>query len=89
MNTRMEHDTMGSIAVPADRRWGAQTQRSLENFRIGGQRQPREIITAFAYLKEACARANAEKTKKTTYEQMCADASAAYAARNPHMKKEG
>ena len=65
MNTRMEHDTMGSIAVPADRRWGAQTQRSLENFRIGGQRQPREIITAFAYLKEACALANAESGKLT------------------------
>ena len=59
MNTRIEHDTMGEIAVPADHHWGAQTQRSLENFRIGGQRQPREIITAFAYLKEACARANA------------------------------
>ncbi len=59
MNIRMEHDTMGEIAVPAERRWGAQTQRSLQHFNIGGQRQPREIITAFAYLKEACARANA------------------------------
>ena len=56
---RMEHDTMGEIAVPSDRHWGAQTQRSLENFKIGGQRQPKEIITAFAYLKEACALANA------------------------------
>ena len=56
MNTRIEHDTMGEIAVPADHHWGAQTQRSLENFRIGGQRQPREIITAFACLKEACAK---------------------------------
>ena len=65
MNTRMEHDTMGEIAVPADRRWGAQTQRSLEHFKIGGQRQPREIITAFAYLKEACARANAQAGKLT------------------------
>ncbi|WP_295582709.1 lyase family protein [uncultured Oscillibacter sp.] len=65
MNTRMEHDTMGEIAVPADRRWGAQTQRSLENFKIGGERQPREIITAFAYLKEACARANASVGKLT------------------------
>ena len=45
--TRIEHDTMGEIAVPAERHWGAQTQRSLENFKIGGQRQPREIITAF------------------------------------------
>lgn len=65
MNTRMEHDTMGEIAVPADCRWGAQTQRSLENFKIGGERQPREIITAFAYLKEACARANASAGKLT------------------------
>ncbi len=53
MKTRIEHDTMGKIAVPEERKWGAQTQRSLENFRIGGQRQPREIIQAFAYLKEA------------------------------------
>ena len=75
MNTRMEHDTMGSIAVPADRRWGAQTQRSLENFRIGGQRQPREIITAFAYLKEACALANAA-CGKLTAEQAAAIAAA-------------
>ena len=65
MNTRMEHDTMGQIAVPADHHWGAQTQRSLENFKIGGQRQPREIITAFAYLKEACALANQEAGKLT------------------------
>ena len=65
MNTRIEHDTMGEIAVPADHHWGAQTQRSLENFRIGGQRQPREIITAFAYLKEAGARANARCGKLT------------------------
>ena len=71
MNTRMEHDTMGSIAVPADRHWGAQTQRSLENFRIGGQRQPREIITAFAYLKEACALATefTWRTIETTFEK--------------------
>ena len=58
MNMRTEHDTMGEIAVPAERHWGAQTQRSLENFRIGGEKQPEEIITAFAYLKEACAQAN-------------------------------
>ena len=58
--TRIEHDTMGEIAVPAERRWGAQTQRSLEHFRIGWERQPRDILTAFAYLKEACARANAQ-----------------------------
>ena len=65
MNTRMEHDTMGEIAVPADCHWGAQTQRSLENFRIGWERQPKEIITAFAYLKEACALANGACGKLT------------------------
>ena len=63
MNIRMEHDTMGEIAVPVEHYWGAQTQRSIENFKIGGQRQPKEIITAFAYLKEACALANAEVGK--------------------------
>ena len=65
MEYRIEHDTMGEIAVPAEHHWGAQTQRSLENFKIGGQRQPQEIITAFAYLKEACALANADCGKLT------------------------
>ena len=51
MDYRMEHDTMGEIAVPADCHWGAQTQRSLQNFRIGGQRQPEEIIQALPSLK--------------------------------------
>ena len=78
MNTRMEHDTMGPIAVPAEHHWGAQTQRSIEHFKIGGQRQPKEIITAFAYLKEACARANAESGKLTaeqaeTIAQICTE----------------
>ena len=77
MDYRIEHDTMGEIAVPADRHWGAQTQRSVENFRIGGQRQPKEIITAFAYLKQACAQANAA-VGKLTAEQ--ADAIAAACA---------
>ena len=57
---RIEHDTMGEIAVPSNHHWGAQTQRSVEHFKIGGERQPKEIITAFAYLKEACALANAD-----------------------------
>ena len=63
--TRIEHDTMGEIAVPANHHWGAQTQRSLEHFKIGGERQPRDILTAFAYLKEACARANEQAGKLT------------------------
>ena len=51
---------MGPVKVPADKYWGAQTQRSLENFRIGGQLMPVEIIYAFAWLKKAAAMANLE-----------------------------
>ncbi len=58
--TRTEKDTMGRIEVPADRYWGAQTQRSLEHFRIGGERFPREMIRAFGVLKKACALVNRE-----------------------------
>ena len=56
--TRTESDTMGTIEVPADRYWGAQTQRSLAHFRIGGDRFPREMIRAFGILKKACALVN-------------------------------
>ena len=56
---RVEHDSMGEMLVPEDALWGAQTQRSHENFPIGGERMPREIIRAFAILKKAAARANA------------------------------
>ncbi|MDY2959381.1 MAG: class II fumarate hydratase [Hornefia sp.] len=59
-NFRIEHDTMGEIKVPADKYWGAQTQRSLENFKIGNVKMPREIIRAFAILKKACAITNCE-----------------------------
>ena len=57
-STRMESDTMGEIAVPADRYWGAQTQRSLENFKIGGERMPRSMIRALGIVKHASASAN-------------------------------
>ena len=57
-NTRLETDSMGEIAVPADRLWGAQTQRSLENFRIGGERMPVALIRAFGLLKQAAAETN-------------------------------
>ncbi len=57
---RIEHDTMGEIAVPQDRYWGAQTQRSYENFAIGTERIPMEVIQAFAVLKKGAALANAE-----------------------------
>jgi fumarate hydratase class II len=58
--TRTEKDTMGTIEVPADRYWGAQTQRSLEHFRIGDDHFPREIVRALGILKKACARVNRE-----------------------------
>ena len=57
---RIEHDSMGEIAVEADKLWGAQTQRSLENFEIGTERMPLEIIRAFALLKKAAALVNVE-----------------------------
>lgn len=58
MKTRIEHDTMGEICVPADKYWGAQTQRSYENFKIGCEKMPIEIIRAFAMMKKAAALAN-------------------------------
>jgi fumarate hydratase class II len=56
--TRLERDSMGTVAVPAARLWGAQTQRSLENFRIGGERMPLPLIRALALQKKAAALAN-------------------------------
>ncbi len=58
MDYRIEKDSMGEIEVQADRLWGAQTQRSLQNFRIGTEKMPTELITAFAYLKKAAALVN-------------------------------
>ncbi|SDC32580.1 class II fumarate hydratase [Williamwhitmania taraxaci] len=61
MNYRIEMDTMGEVQVPADKYWGAQTERSRNNFKIGPEgSMPQEIITAFAYLKKAAALANTE-----------------------------
>ena len=59
---RIEKDTLGEIEVPDDKYWAAQTQRSLENFEIGGQLMPKEIVKAFASLKKASALVNAELT---------------------------
>jgi fumarate hydratase class II len=60
-NFRIEHDTMGEVKVPADKYWGAQTERSRNNFRIGPEASmPKEIIYAFGYLKKAAAHANCE-----------------------------
>ena len=58
MNYREEHDSLGTVPVPEDKYWGAQTQRSLENFPVGSDRMPTEIIRAFAVLKKAAARVN-------------------------------
>ncbi len=79
MEYRIEHDSMGEIKVPADKLWGAQTQRSSENFRIGvGKEQmPEEIIHAFGILKLAAALANRELCeKRMTEEKLCAIKSA-------------
>src|SRR6202790_1187527 len=55
---RKETDSLGEVNVPADKLWGAQTQRSLEHFSIGKNLIPREMITAYAILKKAAANAN-------------------------------
>ena len=60
MATRTETDSMGPIEVDAERYWGAQTQRSLEHFRIGGERMPRELVHALAIIKKAAALVNRE-----------------------------
>lgn len=60
MEFRIEKDSLGEVKVPAEKYWGAQTQRSKENFKIGGQQMPKEIIEAFAILKKAAALTNAE-----------------------------
>jgi fumarate hydratase class II len=60
MGKRIEHDSMGSIEVDDARYWGAQTQRSLQNFRIGGERMPRELIGALALVKKASALVNTD-----------------------------
>lgn len=60
MQVRIEKDSLGEIEVPADRLWGAQTQRSIENFKIGGDRFPREMIRALGILKKSAAKANSD-----------------------------
>ena len=73
---RIEKDTLGEIEVPNQRYWGAQTQRSLQNFDIGGQKMPPAIIKAFAHLKKASALVNADltdfpKEKADAISQVC------------------
>lgn len=66
MEYRIEKDTMGEIKVPKNKLWGAQTQRSIENFAIGSERMPIEIIHAFALLKKAAAKSNHKLRKLST-----------------------
>ncbi len=73
---RIEKDTMGEVEVPAEKYWGAQTQRSRDNFKIGEQRMPMEIIHAFAILKKAAALTNLDcgvlsKEKASLIAQVC------------------
>lgn len=79
MEYRIEHDSMGEVAVPADKYWAAQTQRSRENFQIGVglETMPREITHAFGILKKAAAMANHDlRPEKMTDEKLCAISSA-------------
>lgn len=64
MEYRTEHDSMGEVKVPAEKYWGAQTQRSFENFKIGNEKMPSELIRALATVKLAAARANAKLLPK-------------------------
>ncbi len=77
MEYRIEKDTMGEVKVPADKYWGAQTERSRNNFKIGSEASmPKEIIRGFAYLKKAAAYANCElgvlsEEKRNAIAQVC------------------
>jgi fumarate hydratase class II len=78
MEYRIEHDALGEVRVAADRHWGAQTQRSLDNFPIGQDVMPLEIIRAFAVLKEAAARTNQkmgrlDETRAGLIETVCGE----------------
>ena len=74
---RIERDSMGEMQVPAERCWGAQTQRSYQNFPIGWEKMPREIIRAFALLKKAAAKANNTLKPEKMSEEKCAAITAA------------
>jgi fumarate hydratase class II len=69
--TRTESDTLGEVEVPADRYWGAQTQRSLHHFSIGEDRMPVEVIRALGLLKKACALVNASSRAGSTTTSPC------------------
>ncbi len=69
MNTRIEHDALGEIAVDAAHFWGAQTERSRNNFNIGTEKMPKLLIDAFAHLKQACAKTNSDFGKLSQEKQ--------------------
>ena len=76
MDYRTEHDSMGEVQVPVEKFWGAQTQRSFENFKIGTEKMPTEIIRAFAILKKSAAVANThlgklDERRKTLISDVC------------------
>ena len=78
MDYRTEHDSMGEVQVPVEKYWGAQTQRSFENFKIGTEKMPTEIIRAFAILKKAAAMANnrlgkLDERRKNLISDACAE----------------
>jgi len=78
MDFRIEKDTMGEIKVPTDKLWGAQTQRSLQNFKIGKEKMPIEVIRAFSILKKGAAKANKhlgklDDAKMQIIEQVCGE----------------
>ena len=78
MDYRIEHDSMGEIKVPRDKYWGAQTERSFENFKIGIEKMPAEVIRAFGIIKLCAARVNAVlRPEKMTEEKKCAIETAA------------
>lgn len=76
MEFRIEKDTLGEVKVPANKSWGAQTERSLQNFKIGKEKMPLEVIYAFAFIKKAAASVNEElgkleREKSSAIQQVC------------------
>src|SRR6266404_1246395 len=89
-NMRKESDSLGVVEVPADKLWGAQTQRSLEHFSIGKDLIPREMITAYATLKKAAATANhAGKRHAVQYERERSDLQPLLSTRGYAPRKQG
>src|SRR4051812_46377690 len=67
MGQRREFDSLGDVEVPADRYWGAQTQRSLEHFNIGNDRMPKEVYHAYGYVKKAAAVVNTRAGRRVPF----------------------